>query len=368
MWHVLANQYVRLRFPMADLKLSPEWTPDVDLYMERSNLIGLVIAGVIYGILFTIFVQCVLSLRSSSAHKKKQAMIFTVYSCIIFILATFGFAGNTKFVQMTYIDYRNFPGGPNDFTFAFYTEFCNVFSIGSYVIMNWFADGLMLYRFSVIYDRKPLLMIFPTMMYLAIVGLSLGMLTYTLKPEEGFFGPTTIKIGTAYWSLSIGMNIIITSAIAGRLLKMRAQVRKLLGPNHASPYTSVVSMLVESAAIYTGWAIMFLVPFAREDTFQNFVLPSLGQVQGIAPLLIIFRVAQGKAWTSSTATSTLTTKGTSSMQKPGVWSSNASRGTDTYPLSDVTHSTGTAVDVKVEKSMLYSTDSRASDSVRAHAV
>jgi hypothetical protein len=48
------------------------------------------------------------------------------------------------------------------------------------------------------------------------------------------------------------------------------------------------------------------------------------------------------------------------MQKPGVWSSNASRGTDTFPLSDVTH-TGTAVDVKVEKSMLYSTDSRASD-------
>jgi hypothetical protein len=75
------------------------------------------------------------------------------------------------------------------------------------------------------------------------------------------------------------MNIIITSAIAGRLLKMRAQVRKLLGHNHASPYTSVVSVLVESAAIYTGWAIMFLVPFAREDTFQNFVLPSLGQVQ-----------------------------------------------------------------------------------------
>ena len=140
------------------------------------------------GILFTIFVQCVLSLRSSSAHKKKQAMIFTVYSCIIFILATFGFAGNTKFVQMTYIDYRNFPGGPNAFTFAFYTEFCNVFSIGSYVVMNWFADGLMvcpsflepldhdlisviqLYRFSVIYDRKPWLMIFPTLLYLAIVG------------------------------------------------------------------------------------------------------------------------------------------------------------------------------------------------------
>lgn len=189
------------------LRLSSEYTPQgVDLYMERSNLIGIIIAGVIYGkpshclrwrwrvlintlgILFTIFVQCVLALSNSNAHKKNQARIFIAYSCIIFILATFGFAGNTKFVQMTYIDYRNFPGGPNDFTFAFYTEFCNVFSIGSYVIMNWFADGLMvclhffkllglrltpaiqLYRFSVIYDRKPLLMIVPTLMYLSIVG------------------------------------------------------------------------------------------------------------------------------------------------------------------------------------------------------
>ena len=105
------------------------------------------------------------------------------------------------------------------------------------------------------------------------------MLTFTMKPEEGFFGPTTIKIGTAHWSLSIGMNILITSAIAGRLLRMRATIRKALGPNHSSPYTSVLSMIVESAALYTSWAIIFLVPFAREDTFQNIVLPSLGQVQ-----------------------------------------------------------------------------------------
>ncbi|RXW17958.1 hypothetical protein EST38_g7901 [Candolleomyces aberdarensis] len=342
--------------------LSSEYTPNVDLWMERSNLVGLIIAGVAYGILFTIFIQCILALHTNNGHRKTQARWLTGYSCIIFLLATFGFAGNTRFIQMTYIDYRNFPGGPNDFTLAFYTEFCNIFSITSYVIMNWFADGLMFYRFAVIYDRKLPLMIIPGILYAGIVGLSLAMLTFTMKPEEGFFGPTTIKIGTAYWSLSIGMNIIITSAIAGRLLKMRANIRKVLGPNHSSPYTSVLSMIVESAALYTSWAILFLVPFARQDTFQNIVLPSLGQVQGIAPLLIIFRVAQGKAWNSSTATNTLNAKTSTAMQfdsrRPG-WSQR-SHGTESYGLTNTvtgTNNSAVHLDVKMERSTLHTVDS-----------
>ncbi|KAF9008607.1 hypothetical protein BDZ89DRAFT_1078865 [Hymenopellis radicata] len=41
----------------------------------------------------------------------------------------------------------------------------------------------------------------------------------------------------------------------------------------------------------------------RARKFQNLVLPPLGQVQGIAliaPVLILFRVAQGRAWSNKT--------------------------------------------------------------------
>ncbi|KAJ2929654.1 hypothetical protein H1R20_g7447, partial [Candolleomyces eurysporus] len=265
-------------------ELLPEYAPPgetpADLWIERSNLAGIVIAGVAYGILFTIFVQCILSLRTSNPQKKRQARWLAAYSCVIFILATCGFAANVKFIQMTFIDYRNYPGGPNGFTFDFYTDPVNMFSLMCYVIMNWFADGLMLYRFTVFYNGKSwLILVFPCMLYLAIIGLSLAMAIYTMNPSIGFWAPITIDIGTAYWSLSIGMNVIVTVAIAGRLLKMRANIRKILGPKHSSPYTSVLAMIIESAALYTSWALVFMVAYAKGDTFQNIVLSSLGQVQ-----------------------------------------------------------------------------------------
>jgi hypothetical protein len=33
-----------------------------------------------------------------------------------------GFAGNTAFVQLTYVDFRDFPGGPNMFTLMNYSH------------------------------------------------------------------------------------------------------------------------------------------------------------------------------------------------------------------------------------------------------
>ena len=103
--------------------------------------------GSCLGILFTIFVQCILVLRSNPGGRSSARWLM-VYSCAVFVLATCGLAGNTKFVQMCYIDYRNYPGGPNAFTFDFYSHFINMFGTASYVIMNWLADGLMVRPFS----------------------------------------------------------------------------------------------------------------------------------------------------------------------------------------------------------------------------
>ncbi|KAK7437718.1 hypothetical protein VKT23_018434 [Stygiomarasmius scandens] len=53
---------------------------------------------------------------------------------------------------------------------------------------------------------------------------------------------------------------------------------------------SVVSILIESAALYSIWALVFLIAYARGSGVQDILFPPLGQVQGIAPLLIIARV------------------------------------------------------------------------------
>lgn len=94
------------------------------------------------GVQLTIFTQCILILNSDNSGRRNAKWLMA-YSCAIFLLATFGLAGNIKFIQMCYIDYRNYPGGPNAFTINFYSTFVNMFGTSAYVVMNWLADGLM---------------------------------------------------------------------------------------------------------------------------------------------------------------------------------------------------------------------------------
>ena len=71
--------------------------------------------------------------RTAQAGGKRQAPWLTYYTVIMFALATIGFGANTKFIQMTYIDYRNYPGGPNVFTQVFYSHPINMTSFVRYV-------------------------------------------------------------------------------------------------------------------------------------------------------------------------------------------------------------------------------------------
>ena len=63
-----------------------------------------------------------------------------------FILGTFGIAAEAKFNELTFVDARDFPGGPNAFVMSQYGDFINIFGTAAYVVLNWFADGLVVSR------------------------------------------------------------------------------------------------------------------------------------------------------------------------------------------------------------------------------
>lgn len=56
-------------------------------------------------------------------------------------------------------------------------------------------------------------------------------------------------------------------------------MRFALGEEHGQMYTSISAMLIESAALYSAWGLIYLVTYARHDTFSTLLLPGLGQVQ-----------------------------------------------------------------------------------------
>jgi len=164
------------------------------------------------------------------------------------------------------------------------------------------TDGLVLYRCFIIWKDNYFVMIIPMLIYLASTALSIVMVYQTARPGANFWSTLTINYAVPYWSLTISLNIVVTLLISGRLFMLRKRMRDALGPQYAKKYTSAIAMLVESAAIYTGTGLLFLISYARNSYIQNLIWPILVSAMPAAPLLILLRVASGNGFSRDTTT------------------------------------------------------------------
>lgn len=82
-----------------------------------------------------------------------------------------------------------------------------------------------------------------------------------------------------YLTLSFGINLVFTVGIISRLYHIRRKYGRILGPEVARVYTSIVAMLIESASLYTVVALLAIIACARRIPMQDALLPMLGQLQ-----------------------------------------------------------------------------------------
>ena len=83
----------------------------------------------------------------------------------------------------------------------------------------------------------------------------------------------------AYSISSLALNLTATGFIAGRLLAYRHRVVSQLGRGHGHHYVGIAAVVVESAAIYTGFLIFVIVAFALESPAMNLLLQIIWHVQ-----------------------------------------------------------------------------------------
>jgi hypothetical protein len=104
-------------------------------------------------------------------------------------------------------------------------------------------------------------------------------LVETANPKQGVFGQLTIDFAICWYVFSISINVMATLAIVGRLLWKRRTINAILGQEHSKAYTGVVTMLVESAAIYSVVGIIFIATYFRRSNAGNLILPFLGNLE-----------------------------------------------------------------------------------------
>jgi hypothetical protein len=100
-------------------------------------------------------------------------------------------------------------------------------------------------------------------------------------------------------SFSTLVNIILALLIVLRLIHHQRHIRKVLGADHESPYSKVITICVESSAlivIFSGAYTALVFEQAYLSTIPFLLLP---HIFVISPLLIVYRVAQGRAMTTT---------------------------------------------------------------------
>ncbi|KAF8067458.1 hypothetical protein FPV67DRAFT_1763807 [Lyophyllum atratum] len=251
-----------------------------ELQLERSCFHGTLIATLAYGALLMLYTQLTQVLLSRPKRGRMYwAIVF--YSSILFCLATLAVAGMLKYAELTFIDNREYPGGP----LAYYSSHLSnhIHTMGQIctTLVPWIGDILMLYRLYVVWNANRLIVIFPALLYVSRVAMSVPLLVSQTKPPTSEWVARIPLYTKAFYSLC---------------------VENVMGKLHASFYTGFVTILVESGAFFTIWALTYVILMASGNVAKDTFLLPYTHVLGITRMLIVLRMAQDRAWSPELAT------------------------------------------------------------------
>ncbi|TFK51152.1 hypothetical protein OE88DRAFT_229689 [Heliocybe sulcata] len=264
---------------------------------EYAQLIGVMSGFMAYGIHFTLFVMTA-NLLIARRKSMSRAYSFLAYICLQFSLSSVGLWRDIVAEAASYVEHGQGLDDPIEYYNQGYQAPPEWVSVCVYAICTWLQDGLLLYRCFFLYAGSRSVIALPAAVFLASVATSIAFI-WQVSMSLDLYDRKSVTLGTLYWSLSISFNVIVTMFILCRLYNLRKQVLRM-GLGAASVYTSVGTMIVESAALYSVTGLIFIICYSQNNPAQYPFLTWMGQTESISPLLIILRVAQGRALSEDT--------------------------------------------------------------------
>lgn len=244
-------------------------------------MLGTIISAVAYGIVVMLSLDCfkLLFRRNITVPSRPMRRFLVFFISFMLLLSTLALIQGVLVSATSVFRGKSFPSLSGGAPFVL-------------PLSIWASDGFMLWRCAVLYQgisrtARVALLSFISLVFLAALGSGISLF---VNPLSGRL-PTLLII-----SFSTLFNVIICVLIVVRLIFHQIYLRSVLGPGHGSPYTRIMAMTVESAAllIILGIPYVFLVAYQNSNG-SMFVLLLLPQICAISPLLIVYRVAQGRA-------------------------------------------------------------------------
>ncbi|KAF9028365.1 hypothetical protein BDZ89DRAFT_1133678 [Hymenopellis radicata] len=148
------------------------------------------------------------------------------------------------------------------------------------------ADCILIWRCWCVWDGRWKVVIVPIMC--TIIGIIFtGFFIYQEQPHPSAQWSSwgaSINWGVPYFAMSLATTLLCTSLIVFRIWYL-GRVDAL------RTYHRIIEVIVESAALYAIALVVFLVFFVRDDLNTGYPQAVLYSITGIAPTLIVVRVA-----------------------------------------------------------------------------
>ena len=144
-------------------------------------------------------------------------------------------------------------------------------------------------------------MALPSLMYLASVGaclnpsqaiaillanatvtaLGISLAYQSARPDNLLRNSQIIDFGLPYYFISLSLNLLLTFMIVIRLVLHSRNIRNAMGPLAKSDrlYRTIVTILVESSALYAVNFVLFIGPWRTINAAQYIFLPILNETQ-----------------------------------------------------------------------------------------
>ena len=89
-------------------------------------------------------------------------------------------------------------------------------------------------------------------------------------PDTLYMGFFSVKFMRSYLIISISLNLLLTLMIVAQLVLYRKKIRNTMGPSAETTglYNSIITMLIESRALYVGSFLVFAVTRSLDGSGQ----------------------------------------------------------------------------------------------------
>ncbi|EMD34971.1 hypothetical protein CERSUDRAFT_124979 [Gelatoporia subvermispora B] len=266
------------------------------LWFEQTDNAAVYIGGIAYGIHIAVFFMCTHYMIQEG---RRSNLKWFAFISVLFASGTINICMNMHYAELAWIDERDYPGGP--LAFLLQQESLTTATVGNSasIIATFLAQGLLIIRVHIVW-RKWYILVIPVCMWLASAAMSALFTTQAALPNSSIWANGTRNFAVPFWSLSMSLNILLTILLAIKLLYMRRIIVATIGPQHGKMYTDITAMIIECALPYALVSLVFIVLYGIGNTAETLFLPLLAQVECITPMLVLLRVARGRAWSHDT--------------------------------------------------------------------